>query len=52
MNIIMYTTHCPRCKVLAAKLAAKGVTYKEETNTETMLSMVLPPSRCFRWTAH
>ena len=20
MNIIMYTTHCPRCKVLAAKL--------------------------------
>ena len=39
MNIIMYTTHCPRCKVLAAKLAAKGVTYKEETNTEPMLSM-------------
>lgn len=34
--VIMYTTHCPRCKVLATKLKEKGIDYVENTNVEDM----------------
>lgn len=27
--IKMYSTHCPRCKVLAMKLAQKGIEFEE-----------------------
>ena len=33
---ILYTTGCPRCKVLEAKLNAKGIEYKVVTDIEMM----------------
>ena len=36
--IILYTTHCPKCAVLAKKLALSGVEYEECTNTKEMLA--------------
>lgn len=27
MNIIMYSTHCPKCKILEKKLEQKGIEY-------------------------
>lgn len=36
MKVILYTTHCPKCKVLTAKLKAKGVDYEEVTDIEIM----------------
>lgn len=32
MEIILYTTGCPKCKVLEAKLKQKGLEYKEITD--------------------
>lgn len=39
MTAILYTTHCPKCKVLEKKLAAKNITYTEITDTDVMLKM-------------
>ena len=39
MTVILYTTHCPKCKILEKKLAAKNITYTEITNTDVMLEM-------------
>ncbi len=36
MKVILYTTHCPKCKVLTAKLKAKGVNYEEVTDVDVM----------------
>ena len=36
MNIILYTTHCPRCTVLTRKLNAKGIQYIECNDIEQM----------------
>lgn len=36
MKVILYTTHCPKCKVLTAKLKAKGVDYEEITDVDVM----------------
>lgn len=38
-KVILYTTHCPRCKVLADKLNEKHVTYEEFTDKQKMLEM-------------
>lgn len=35
-TVIMYSTHCPRCKVLATKLKEKKIDYVENTNVEDM----------------
>lgn len=35
--VVLYTTGCPRCKVLEAKLAAKQIDYQSITDVETML---------------
>ena len=32
MEITLYTTHCPKCKVIEKKLALKKIDYKEETD--------------------
>lgn len=32
MNIIFYTTHCPKCLVLERKLKAKDIPFETETN--------------------
>jgi len=34
--ITLYTTHCPKCKVLEKKLAQKGVEYTEVTDVTEM----------------
>lgn len=36
MMIRMYSTHCPKCKVLEMKLKSKGIEYEECTDTEEM----------------
>ena len=38
-KIVLYTTHCPRCEVLKAKLSQKGITFKEETSITKMMEL-------------
>lgn len=35
-NIILYTTHCPKCRVLESKLKAKNIKYVEVTDEMVM----------------
>jgi len=35
----LYTTHCPKCKVIEKKLAAKGIEYVEVTDKEKMIQL-------------
>ena len=35
-RIILWSTHCPRCKVLELKLKQKGINYEENNNVEEM----------------
>lgn len=37
MSLILYTTHCPKCKVLESKLKEKGIEYKEETDVSKLV---------------
>ena len=39
MSVIMYTTGCPKCKILKKKLDEKKVEYEEEIDVEKMKSM-------------
>ena len=39
MNVILYSTGCPRCKILKSKLDKKGITYSVIDNVDKMLSM-------------
>lgn len=34
--MILYTTHCPKCRVLEMKLKQKNIPYTEEENVEIM----------------
>ena len=36
MKVTLYTTGCPKCAVLKAKLDTKGVEFDTVTNTEEM----------------
>lgn len=36
MKVILYTTHCPKCNILTAKLKKKGVKYEEITDVAVM----------------
>ena len=36
--VTLYTTHCPKCKVLTAKLNEKGILYEEVDDVNTMIS--------------
>ena len=38
MNVVMYSTGCPKCKILKKKLDEKKVVYDEETDVEKMKS--------------
>lgn len=38
-NIILYTTHCPKCDILKAKLDEKNISYTEYDNVEFMKDM-------------
>lgn len=39
MEIILYSTHCPRCTVLEAKLKQKNIEYEECNDIEEMLKL-------------
>lgn len=34
----LYTTHCPKCRVIEKKLAQKGIEYTEITDQEEMIN--------------
>lgn len=36
MEVILYTTHCPKCTVLEMKLSQKNIPYTQETSMEEM----------------
>lgn len=40
-EIILYTTHCPKCRVLETKLHRKNVPFQECTDVEVMKSLGL-----------
>lgn len=37
MEVILYSNHCPQCKVLETKLKQKGVEYREINDIDLML---------------
>lgn len=39
MSIVLYSTDCPKCKVLKQKLAEKGIVFVENNSVDEMLSM-------------
>ena len=39
MSIILYSTDCPKCKILKAKLEAKNIQYVENNNIVEMKSL-------------
>ena len=36
MNVVLYSTHCPRCNVLEKKLQQKCISYDEINDTSIM----------------
>lgn len=38
-KVILFSTHCPRCKVLTLKLQQKGIEYEEIDDVEQMKAM-------------
>lgn len=38
MSIIMYSTNCPKCRVLEMKLKAKGITPSVVTDVDEMVA--------------
>lgn len=36
MNVILYSTHCPMCRVLEAKLQKANIKYEEVNDIEIM----------------
>ena len=41
MKVVLYTTHCPKCKVLALKLKQKSIDFNEEEDVDKMLALGL-----------
>ena len=39
MEVIFYSTHCPKCKVLKTKLDSKKINYTENNSVEDMLAL-------------
>lgn len=39
MEITLYSTGCPKCKVLKRKLDEKGIKYTENNSVDEMLSL-------------
>ena len=37
MNVILYSTHCPRCSVLEKKLTSANIEYTLETDADVMV---------------
>lgn len=38
MEVVLYTIGCPKCRVLEAKLKAKGISYTEFTDVDYMVN--------------
>lgn len=38
MNVVLYSTHCPKCKILETKLKQKNIPYEEVNDVDVMLS--------------
>lgn len=36
MKVVLYSTHCPKCKVLEAKLQKKNISYEEINDINIM----------------
>jgi len=36
LAVILYTTECPKCKILKAKLEEKGIVYSTNSDIEVM----------------
>ena len=39
MKVILYSTGCPKCRVLKTKLDKKNINYTENNNVEEMLEL-------------
>lgn len=37
MNVILYTTHCPKCNVLHAKLEEKNIEFTENEDVKALI---------------
>ena len=37
MSVILYTTHCPKCNVLHAKLEEKNIEFTENENVRILI---------------
>lgn len=37
MSVVLYSTHCPKCKVLEAKLKQKSISYEEINDVDLMM---------------
>lgn len=37
MNIILHSTHCPRCNVLETKLKQKNIVFEENNDVDLMI---------------
>lgn len=52
MNMVLYTSHCPKCKVLEMKLKQKGIEYQEvdidPKNLEYLLSQGIQSAPCLK----
>lgn len=38
MEIIFYSTHCPKCKILETKMKNKNINYIEDNDVNSMLA--------------
>lgn len=39
MDVTLYTTHCPQCKVLTMKLQRAGINFTENENIDEIMSL-------------
>ena len=46
--IVVYSTHCPQCKVLEKKLQLAGIEFSIIDDTETMLAMGIKSAPCMQ----
>ena len=46
MEIIFYSTKCPKCKVLEMKMKKKNISYKENNDVDLMLSKGIKSAPC------
>ena len=40
MKVVLYTTHCPKCKIVEMKLKQKNIEYSENDDTAYMMNVL------------